>query len=343
MEPRKLGHIEVSPIGLGCMGFSHGYGIAPEKEYSVKAIRNAYEYGCTFFDTAEVYGREQFYPGHNEELVGEAIGPFRKNIVLATKFHVGENSTNTGDKLLKEIQGHLEASMKRLHTDYIDIYYMHRTTSLIPLEEVALVMERLIADGVIRGWGLSQVSAEQIRKAHGVTPLSAVQNIYSMVERDCEDDIFPLCMKEGIGVVPFSPVASGLLSGKVTPNTVFGFDDVRKYVPQLSKDNIVANQPIIDLLNDFAAQKEATPAQISLAWMLHKYPNAVPIPGSKNNERILENLGAWNVNLTSSEFESLECALSRCTVHGHRGCVESEQINFGQNWRKKKVEMEVSQ
>ncbi len=203
---------------------------------------HAFRYGA--------YGKEQFYAGHNEELVGKAIEPFRKEVVLATKFHIGE----------------------------------------LP------------------------------------------QPDDSMVERDCETEIFPVCLEKGIGVVPFSPIASGFLSGKVTAQEQFGFDDVRKFVPQLSKENIEANRPILDLLHRFAVEKNATNAQISLAWMLHKYPNVVPIPGSKNQERILENLGAWNVTLSGDEFRQLQSALDECKVHGHRGCVETEQTSFGKQW-----------
>ena len=307
MDNRKLGQLEVSPIGMGCMGFSHGYGQVPPEAYAIEAIRKAYDYGCTHFDTAEAYGKEQFYAGHNEELVGKAIEPFRKEVVLATKFHIGELPQPDETSLYREMRRHLEDSMSRLRTDYIDLYYLHR-------------------------WGLSQVSANQIRTAHEITPLSAVQNIYSMVERDCETEIFPVCLEKGIGVVPFSPIASGFLSGKVTAQEQFGFDDVRKFVPQLSKENIEANRPILDLLHRFAVEKNATNAQISLAWMLHKYPNVVPIPGSKNQERILENLGAWNVTLSGDEFRQLQSALDECKVHGHRGCVETEQTSFGKQW-----------
>lgn len=325
--------MEVSPVGMGCMGFSHGYGKAPAEEYSIEAIREAYDFGCTFFDTAESYGMEQFYAGHNEQLVGKAIEPFRNEVVLATKFHLGECKNLNETDLYVEIRRHLTASMERLRTDYIDLYYLHRINENIRLEEVALVMGRLIREGMIRGWGLSQVSAAQIRTAHAVTRLSAVQNIYSMVERDCEDEIFPLCIEEGIGVVPFSPIASGFLSGKVTAQQQFGFDDVRKFVPQLSKENIEANQPILDMLYKFSISKHATNAQLSLAWMLHKYPNVIPIPGSKNKERIIENLGAWNVELSDNEFRQLQSALDACEVHGHRGCTETEQSSFGKQWK----------
>ena len=334
MNKRRLGNLEVSEIGMGCMGFSHGYGKVPEEAYSIDAIRSAYDFGCTFFDTAETYGREQFYPGHNEELVGKALEPFRSHVVLATKFHLAPEEYTGPGTLCDVISRHLAASMKRLRTDCIDLYYLHRVNEQIPLEEIAQVMGRMIREGKIRGWGLSQVSASVLNQAHQVTPVSAVQNLYSMMERDCEQEIFPYCLEHGIGVVPFSPIASGFLSGKVTAATAFEGDDVRKFVPQLSPENLAANQPILDLLARFSQAKHATSAQISLAWMLHKYPNAVPIPGSKNRERILENLGASQVSLTDLEFEKLENALAACAVHGHRGIDESEQHSFSKHWRK---------
>lgn len=334
MNTRFLRDLEVSEIGMGCMGFSHGYGKVPEEAYALEAIQKAYDFGCSFFDTAEGYGKETFYPGHNEELLGKALMPFRKNVVLATKFHIGQAEVQKNMVLYDLVKSHLENSMKRLKTDYIDLYYLHRVNELVPVEEVAQVMGRLIREGVIRGWGLSQVSADTLQKAHETAPVSAVQNIYSMVERDCEKEIFPYCLENRIGVVSFSPIASGLLSGKVTTETKFEGDDVRKFVPQLSKENLLRNQPILDILGEFANRKSASYAQISLAWMLHKYPNVVPIPGSKNQERILENLGAWNVELTECEFLELETALGSCTVHGHRGYVESEQQTFSNNWIK---------
>lgn len=333
MKTRKIGSLEVSPIGMGCMGFSHGYGMVPEEAYSIEAIRKAYDFGCTLFDTAESYGRELFYAGHNEQLVGKAIEPFRKQVVLATKFHIHEDEYGDGSVLYDSIRKHLEASMKNLRTDYVDLYYLHRVNAKVPVEAVAEAMGSFIREGLIRGWGLSQVSAQTIEKAHKVVPVSAVQNLYSMLERDCEKEVFPYCISNTISVVPFSPIASGFLSGKVTVETKFEGDDVRKFVPQLSKENIVANQPVLDILSKFSAQKNATNAQLSLAWMLHKYPNVVPIPGSKNQERILENLGGWNVELTEEEFAALETALDACPVHGHRGHEEAEQTTFSNNWK----------
>ena len=225
--------------------------------------------------------------------------------------------------------------MKNLQTDYIDLYYLHRVNEHVSFEEIAAAMGRLIKEGVIRAWGMSQVDVNILAKAHAVTSVAAVQNLYSMLERDCEKDIFPYCLEHNIGVVPFSPIASGFLSGKIKADTQFeAVDDVRKFVPQLSRENIIANQPVLDILAEYSAKKHATNAQISLAWMLHKYPNVVPIPGSKNQERILENLGAADVELTDEEFRALEAALDACTIHGHRGIMETEQSAFGNKWKR---------
>lgn len=301
---------------MGCMAFSHGYGQIPSEAYSIEAIRNAYTQGCTFFDTAEVYSPNLSGIGHNERIVGKALKDVRQNVVIATKLFLRVSPFGNVYKTIKE---HLEGSMERLQTDVIDIYYLHRMGS-VPVEKVAEAMGRLIGEGMIRGWGLSQVDVDVIDRAQQVTPLTAIQNIYSMVERDSEAEIIPYCMEHNIGFVPFSPIASGLLSGKITPQTQFEKnDDVRNWVPQLSRSNIVGNQPIVEMLKSFAEKKNATPAQISLAWMLHKYPNVVPIPGSKNKERIVENLNASKVELTDKEFRSLEDALNQCKVYGHRG------------------------
>ena len=335
MEKRFIGQLEVSPIGMGCMGFSHGYGQIPNRTYSIEAIRKAYEFGCTFFDTAETYGRDLYWEGHNEEILGEAVEPFRNEIVLATKLHIHDEEVTEDMNLYDLIKGHLLKSLKRLRTEYVDLYYLHRITELVPVEDVASVMGKLIDEGLIKGWGLSQVDVDTLDKAHKITPVTAVQNLYNILERDCEEKIFPYCLENNIGVVPFSPIASGFLSGKITTQTEFEkTDDVRNFVPQLSKENIAGNQPILDILNKFADVKKARPAQISLAWMLKKYPNVVPIPGSKNQERIIENLGAWNVELTDEEFNDLQRALDQCEIHGHRGIVETQHQTFSNNWRK---------
>ena len=335
MEKRMIEQLEVSPIGMGCMGFSHGYGQIPDREYSIEAMRKAYEFGCTFFDTAETYGRDLYWEGHNEDILGEAVEPFRNKIILATKLHIHDEEVSENINLYDLIKGHLLKSLKRLRTHYVDLYYLHRINELVPIEDVAVVMGKLINEGLIKGWGLSQVDVDTLDKAHKVTSVTAVQNLYNILERDCEEKIFPYCLENNIGVVPFSPIASGFLSGKITTQTEFEkTDDVRNFVPQLSKENIIGNQPILDILNKFANVKNATPAQISLAWMLKKYPNVVPIPGSKNQERIIENLSAWNVELTDEEFNELQSALDQCEIHGHRGIVETQHQSFSNNWRK---------
>ena len=316
MKTRFLRDIEVSEVGMGCMAFSHGYGQIPDEQYSIEAIQNAFEHGCTFFDTAEVYSPGLSGIGHNERIVGKALEKMREQAVIATKLFL---RVGLGGSVYKTIRSHLEASMDRLRTDRVDLYYLHRMGG-VPVEKVAEAMGRLIDDGLIRGWGLSQVDVDIIDRAQRVTPLAAIQNIYSMVERDSEARIIPYCMEHNIGFVPFSPIASGLLSGRITPQTQFeSYDDVRNWVPQLSKANIAANQPIVELLRQYAEMKYATPAQISLAWMLYKYPNVVPIPGSKNKGRIIENLDAASVELTDTEFNALEASLNQCKVYGHRG------------------------
>ena len=316
MKKRRLRDIEVSEVGMGCMAFSHGYGQIPDEQYSIEAIQNAFRHECTFFDTAEVYSPGLSGIGHNERIVGKALKDVRADAVIATKLFL---NAAPGGSVYKTVRNHLEASLKRLQTDYADLYYLHRMGG-VPVEKVAEAMGYLMDEGLIRGWGLSQVDVDVIDRAQRVTPLSAIQNIYSMVERDSEARIIPYCMEHRIGFVPFSPIASGLLSGKITPQTQFeSYDDVRNWVPQLSKANIAGNQPIVDLLRQYADMKNATPAQISLAWMLHKYPNVVPIPGSKNKARIIENLCASDVALTDEEFAALECSLNQLKVYGHRG------------------------
>ena len=316
MKTRFLRDIEVSEVGMGCMAFSHGYGHIPDEQYSIEAIQSAFEHGCTFFDTAEVYSPGLSGIGHNERIVGKALEKVGDQAVIATKLFL---RVGLGGSVYKSVRSHLEASMDRLRTDRVDLYYLHRMGG-VPVEKVAEAMGRLMDDGLIRGWGLSQVDVDVIDRAQRVTPLAAIQNIYSMVERDSEARIIPYCMEHNIGFVPFSPIASGLLSGRITPQTQFeSYDDVRNWVPQLSKANIAGNQPIVELLKTYAEMKNATPAQISLAWMLHKYPNVVPIPGSKNKGRNIENLDAANVELAAAEFTALETSLNQCKVYGHRG------------------------
>ena len=333
MKKRKLGNLEVSEIGMGCMAFSHGYGQIPDREYAIEAIRDAYKHGCNFFDTAEVYGQQLYYPHHNEEIVGEALKDVRKDCVIATKLHINEGEEN--ENMYVVCKRHLEASLKALNTDYVDLYYLHRINPKVEVERIAEAMGKLIEEGLIKGWGLSQVDELTIKRAHEVTPVSAVQNLYNMLERDCEINTFPYCLEHNIGVVPFSPIASGFLSGKINADTKFDkVDDVRIFVPQLSKENLTANLPIIDLLNEYAKKKNATNAQISMAWMLHKYPNVVPIPGSKNKSRIIENLDASTVELTEEEFVGLETALNAIEIHGHRGNVQYQGQPMS-SWGKK--------
>ncbi len=337
MEKRFLRNLEVSPIGMGCMGFSHGYGDIPEESYSIEAIQKAYEFGCTFFDTAEGYAPNMLpeSKGHNEKILGKAVKNFRQKIVVATKFMLTVDEIS-GKNIVDVIKSHLENSLKNLQTDYVDLYYLHRVNPEIPVEKIADAMGKIIDAGIIRGWGLSQVSVDTIKKAQEITPLAAVQNIYSMIERSIEEKVIPYCLENNIGVVPFSPIASGFLSGKVTTQTDFSHsDDVRKFVPQLKRENLEANQPILDLIKKFAENKNATPAQISLAWMLKKYKNVVPIPGSKNQGRILENLGAWNVQLSDEEFLELDSALNKIPVAGFRGHVEMMGDSM-KNWDRKK-------
>lgn len=308
MQVRKLQNLSVSAIGYGCMGFSHGYGALPPKSEAVRLIRKAYDLGCTHFDTAEGYGT-----GANEELVGEALASFRSNVTIATKLHL-----YSSENLEQQIETRLDASLKRLRTDYVDLYYLHRNEAGVPPEEVAGIMGKLIQKGKICGWGQSMTTAEEIRRANAVTPLSAVQSEYSMMERMFEKDVIPTCEELGIGFVAFSPMASGFLSGKYQKTDVYTGDDVRRVITRFSPENMDANQPLLDMLNDFAARKQATPAQISLAWMLHKKDFIVPIPGMRTDARLEENLGAANVTLTAEEYQAIETALSHITIYGNR-------------------------
>ena len=319
MQKRKLGNIEVSEIGIGTMAFSHGYGKIPDEKYSIEAIRTAYENGCTFFDTAEVYSPNLQGIGHNELIVGKALKDVRDKVVIATKLFLKASEVVNGD-VYGAIKKHLLGSMERLQVKMVDLYYLHRLSD-VPLEEIAKAMGQLIKEGLIRGWGLSQVDVDSISKAHKITPVSAVQNLYNILERDCEEKIIPYCLENNIGFVPFSPVSSGILSGKITTSTQFEkVDDVRTWlVPQCKKENIIGNQPIVDLVLKLAKKKGATGAQISMAWMLKKYPNVVPIPGSKNKERIIENLNTHKITLTDEELTEFENELKKLKIYGHRG------------------------
>ncbi|MCD9015601.1 aldo/keto reductase [Parachryseolinea silvisoli] len=315
MKKRKLNGLEVSAIGYGCMGLSMGYGTAPDKEEAIRLIHRVYDLGCTFFDTAELYGM-----GANEQLVGEALKDLRDNVVIATKFLLTEKGTeyNTTGRLMQELRSRLENSLKRLGTDHVELYYQHRVNKDIPVEDIAYCMGEFIKEGKIVGWGQSQATAEEIRRAHAVTPLTAIQSEYSIMERKFEKDVIPVCEELGIGFVPFSPLANGFLSGKVDPETNYTGMDARRVITRFDKDNMIANQPLLDVIRQYAATRHATPAQISLAWMLHKKDFIVPIPGSRNAARIEENLGAASVTLTDAEYAAIEAELEKIEVHGNR-------------------------
>lgn len=312
MKMRTLGRqnaLTVSAVGMGCMGFSHGYGPAPDRSEAIRLIRAAFDRGCTFFDTAESYAA-----GENERLVGEAIRPFRGQIVLATKLHIPEDAQDVE----ATIRAHLEASLQRLGTDCVDLYYQHRVNKQIPVEAVAEAMGKLIAEGKIRGWGQSQATEDEVRRAHAVTPITAIQSEYSMMERMFERDVIPACGELGIGFVAFSPMGAGFLSGRYGRGDVYTGDDVRRVITRFTGENMDANRPLIDMLDAFAAEKGATKAQIALAWMLKKADYIVPIPGMRKLERIGENLGSAEVELSDGDMRRLEDALVQITIHGNR-------------------------
>ncbi|HET8804152.1 MAG TPA: aldo/keto reductase, partial [Aequorivita sp.] len=277
MKKRHLNRLEVSSIGYGCMGLSMGYGSAPDKDEAIRLIRKAYDLGCTFFDTAEFYGN-----GANEELLGEALREIRDKVVISTKFWMRKKAEEIPvGGLMQEIRNHLEGSLKRLGTDHVELYTQARVNKDIPVEEFAWCMAEFIKEGKILGWGQSQATEEEVRRGHAVTPITAIQSEYSIMERSFEKDVIPVCEELGIGFVPFSPLANGFLSGKVKATDVYSGVDARRVITRFDKDNIVANQPLLDLIIQFAESKKATPAQISLAWMLHKKDFIVPIPGSR--------------------------------------------------------------
>ena len=314
MKTRKLGSLEVSAIGLGCMGFTHGYGTCPSEEESVRLIRKAYEEGCTFFDTAEIYSCYK-----NEELVGKALRLFRDKVVISTKF---TPSTLPGQeraegKLSRAgIRQAVEGSLRRLQTDYIDLYTEHRVPKESDPAEVAYWMGELIREGKIRAWGQSEPTLEQLNAAHAVTPVAAVQSEYSIMERKWEADVIPFCRKNGIGFVAYSPMAGGFLSGKYR-HAAFEGDDVRRVITRYTEENMQANAVLLDLINRYAEAKHCTAAQVSLAWVMHS-AHVVPIPGMRTDARILENLGAAEVMLTDAEYAAMNEALAHITIHGNR-------------------------
>jgi aryl-alcohol dehydrogenase-like predicted oxidoreductase len=316
MQKRQLGQsgLEVSAIGLGCMGMSHGYGPASDKKEMISLIHKAIDKGVTFFDTAEVYG-----PYVNEELVGEALAPFRDKVVIATKFGIQmENGKQVLNSRHEQIRQSVEGSLKRLNIETIDLYYQHRVDPNVPIEEVAGVIQDLIKEGKIKHWGLSEAGVATIRRAHAVQPLTAIQSEYSMMWRKPEEELLPALEELGIGFVPFSPLGKGFLTGKIDKNATFVSTDFRSIVPRFKPENIEANQILVELIKKIAVGKDATPAQISLAWVLAQKPWIVPIPGTRKLERLEENLGAAEVELTLEELRDLNEALSKIEISGDR-------------------------
>ena len=316
MQKRKLGNLEVSALGLGCMGMSFGYGPAGEKQEMISLLRAAVERGVTFFDTAEVYG-----PFTNEELVGEALAPVRGEVVIATKFgfKLGPNGEQLGvDSRPEHIKQVAEASLKRLNTGVIDLFYQHRVDPDVPIEEVAAAVKELIHEGKVKHFGLSEPGVQTIRRAHAVQPITAIQNEYSLWWRKPEEEVLPACEELGIGFVPFSPLGRGFLTGKIDENTTFDSSDFRNVVPRFTPEARKANQALVDLLRAIAERKQATPAQIALAWLLAQKPWIVPIPGTRKLHRLEENIGAVAVELTSDDLREIDSAASEITVQGAR-------------------------
>lgn len=316
MQKRKLGNsgLEVSAIGLGCMGLSFGYGPATEKQYAINLIRKAFELGVTFFDSAEAYG-----PFTNEELLGEALQPFRKEVVIATKFGFKEGKTSLGtDSSPENIRAVAEAALKRLKTDVIDLLYQHRVDPNVPIEDVAGTVKDLIKEGKVKHFGLSEAGVQIIRKAHAVQPVAALQNEYSLWWREPEQEILPTLEELGIGFVPFSPLGKGFLTGKIDENTTFNKTDFRNTVPRFSEENRKANQALVDLLGSIAKEKNATSAQIALAWLLAQKQWIVPIPGTTKLHRLEENISAATIRLGAADLEEINEALSKIEVQGAR-------------------------
>jgi aryl-alcohol dehydrogenase-like predicted oxidoreductase len=317
MKKRTLGksNLEVSAIGLGCMGLSFAYGPAVDKQHGISLIRAAVEREVTFFDTAEVYG-----PFANEELVGEALAPFRSKVVIATKFGFKiENGKQAGlDSRPQHIKDVAIASLKRLKTDAIDLFYQHRVDPNVPIEDVAGAVKDLIREGKVKHFGLSEAGVKTIRRAHAVQPVAALQNEYSLWWREPETEVIPTLDELGIGFVPYSPLGRGFLTGKINEDTQFDKADFRNLVPRFTQENRKANQAMVDLLGRFAQEKKATPAQIALAWLLAQKPWMVPIPGTTKLHRLEENIGAANVELSPEDLRELGGAASKLSVQGAR-------------------------
>jgi aryl-alcohol dehydrogenase-like predicted oxidoreductase len=320
MQKRKLGNsnLEVSAIGLGCMGLSFGYGPAVEKQHGIALIRTAVERGVTFFDTAEAYG-----PFVNEELVGQALAPFRDRVVIATKFgfdidpETGQRrgGLNSRPEHIRQVA---EASLKRLKIDTIDLFFQHRVDPEVPIEDVAGAMKDLIREGKVKHFGLSEAAAPTIRRAHAVQPVTAVQSEYSLWWRRPEAEVIPTLEELGIGFVPYSPLGKGFLTGKINESTSFDGSDIRNIIPRFTAEARKANQALVDLLGRIAERKKSTPAQIALAWLLEQKPWIVPIPGTTKLERLEENIGAVEVELTPDDLREIEDAASKITVEGAR-------------------------
>jgi len=325
MQKRKLGNsnLEVSALGLGCMGMSYGYGPAADKQEMISLIRTAVERGITFFDTAEVYG-----PFSNEELVGEALAPFRGQVVIATKFgfKLGPNGEQMGvDSRPKHIKEVAEASLKRLKVDTIDLFYQHRVDPDVPIEDVAGAVKDLIQEGKVKHFGLSEAGVQTIRRAHAVQPITALQSEYSLWWRNPEVEVLPTLEELGIGFVPFSPLGKGFLTGKIDENTSFDSSDFRNVVPRFTPEARKANQALVDLLKSIGERKNATPAQLALAWLLARKPWIVPIPGTTKLNRLDENSGAVSVELTSDDLREIDSAASKIEVQGARYPEELER------------------
>ena len=323
MQKRKLGSLEVSALGLGCMGMSSGYGPPADKQEMISLIRTAVERGITFFDTAEVYG-----PFVNEELVGEALAPLRDQVVIATKFgfKIGPRGEQVGvDSRPEHVREVAEASLKRLKTDRIDLFYQHRVDTDVPIEDVAGAVKELIEAGKVKHFGLSEAGVQTIRRAHAVQPVTALQSEYSLWWRRPEEDSFSALEELGIGFVPFSPLGRGFLTGKIDENTTFASSDFRNTVPRFTQEARKANQTLIELLRSIADRKGATPAQIALAWLLAQRPWIVPIPGTTKLHRLEENIGAASIELTADDLREIDNALSWIAVQGARYPEEMER------------------
>ncbi|MGH9523172.1 MAG: aldo/keto reductase [Terriglobales bacterium] len=318
MKTRKLGTLSVSEIGYGTMSFASTYGSAPSRADAVRVIRGAYELGVTFFDTAEIYG-----PFTNEQLVGEALAPVRENVVIATKFgfnvdlDTGERRPGLNSKP-EHIRQVVDGSLKRLKVQTIDLLYQHRVDPSVPIEDVAGAVKMLIETGKVRHFGLSEAAADTIRRAHSVQPVTAIQSEYSLWTREPEPQILPQCQELGIGFVPWSPLGQGFLTGKIGVDTQFDSSDMRKGFPRFSEEARGANQALVDLLSRIAARKDATPAQIALAWLLAQRPWIVPIPGTRKLERVKENLGAANIVLLREDLEEIDASAAQIPVQGAR-------------------------